>query len=276
MYRLMQIEKKDGFSLDILDILKQYKNIKVKKISDTLLELKGQIFDEEIICEIKKANCNISFDNIIYEVNDVDLFDFYYCSGQENPDKSIIPCNLVEKNISDFFDLSFYCSTCKLGLIQVKPLSFKGDINKVCKKKFLTPYWAYWLISKDLKDKFESAKLTGLNYLSVYDSNNKIYNSVFQIKPSVVLSNSIISECLIPRVKYVKCNCNNQTYVFKNLNDIRMKKEVKNNLNDFTELSERTESRKGLYILSKKFIHELIENGLFPNKHYQIWPIAFV
>lgn len=276
MYRLIQIENKDGISQELLTELKKNKSIKIKNISETLIEIRGNNFPKELINKLNSGSNIINFDNTLYDKQDIDSFDFYYCSGQENPDKSIVISNIVEKKISDFYNLTSYCPVCKLGLIQNKSLNFKGNLSKVTEKNFITPYWSYWLVSDKLKSELEKAELSGIDYLNVYDIKNDVDNKVFQIKPSKILYNSIIADCLIPRIKYEKCNCENHTYVFKNLNRICMKKETKNDLLDFTELSERTEKTKGMYILSKKFIQELVKNGLFPDKHYQIWPITFV
>lgn len=57
---------------------------------------------------------------------------------------------------------------------------------------------------------------------------------------------------------------------------IKLKKEIKNNLLDFNELEEHNLSREnGMYIISKKMLNVMVNNGIKPNIDIEFIPVEF-
>lgn len=247
---------------------------------DTMISIRNATFEEEeiFISRLKEiCDYKIDYDHEVLELEDLDKYEYFYASGQCNgsPDTLINLCEWpLELNANPSFDYSNYCTVCKRGLAQIAPLKIKGLTTKHFNKKLVTPFWTYWIINKEFKDAINKSNLSGIEILPLYNYKNEEIQTNMQLKPTKVLKSTICSEAF-NIVHDDKCTCNNFMYGIKG-KSIKLKKEIKNYLLDFNELEEHNLSREnGMYIISKKMLNVMVNNGIKPNIDIEFIPVEF-
>lgn len=247
---------------------------------DTMISIRNATFEEEeiFISRLKEiCDYKIDYDHEILEHEDLDKYEYFYASGQckGSPDTLIRLCEWpLELNANPSFDYSNYCPTCKRGLVQKDPLRIKGLTTKHFNKILVTPSWPYWIINKEFKDALNKSKLSGIEILPLYNYKNEEIQTNMQLKPTWVLKGTICSEAF-NIVHDEKCACNNFRYGIKG-KTVKLKREIKNDLLDFNELEEHNLSREnGMYIISKKMLNVMVNNGIKPNIDIEFIPVEF-
>lgn len=255
-------------------------------------ELEGLLQEVNISKKIKKTSCyceiNVAVEcdiesifsrfipspineilenQITYEMNDLQQFDYFYCSGQIKPDISI------QIDIHSY-ETSTFCPNCNLGLKQKGELIVKGISSRHFTKTFFTPFWREWFVNKSTSQSLLNSNITGLKIINVRNSLGETYQDIFQIKPDTILYNSLVDKCFKVEKKKDSCKCNNYV-IFFNEEKLIMKKEFLACLKDFNELNERNCSCKGLYIVSKKMMNILCQSGVKQGKDVFFWPVLF-
>lgn len=216
----------------------------------------------------------ISLDENYYTVEELLNFEYFYCDGQRKPDVGInfVNFELVE-NGNASFDYTKFCPKCKKGLLQIKPFTVKGLSSKYESKKFVTPFWTYWVVSAYFKDKIIEQNITGVDFWELFNSKGQASKTNFQMKPKYVLQN-VLS---LKDVKYGKdCPmCDNMRVGLKG-EVLKLHKEAKDKLLDFNELSEHISKLNGMYIISKKLLQIFIDENILPHKDIVVYPVEFV
>lgn len=249
--------------------------------SSRFIRIKDNIMKEENVSALLNYFDNLSnpyrINHIkkVYEEQDVDNYDFFYCSGQIIPDTSTLTIPEIDYENNESYDCTNYCKICRSGMVQVKPYMLKG-IPKIRleKKKIITPFREFFLISRDLKNAIEENKLTGVDIWPVYNYEKKEIENVYQLKPKYILKDTLVGGYYTPTFK--DRGCEHEPYLIDIEKDtLVLKESIKEELLDFNELYERLCITKGAYILSKKMIKVFISLGAFPDKGYYIYPIEF-
>ncbi|WP_191018248.1 hypothetical protein [Treponema zioleckii] len=201
-------------------------------------------------------------------------FDFFYCNGQRKTDTCIDFIDFEFKmNGNASFDYTDYCPKCKEGLKQIAPFVVKGLSTKHASKKFVTPTSRYWIVSSELREKITHQNITGVDFWELLNYKGLASKTNFQMKPTKIVKNAL-------DLRYVKtpdtgCNCKRGVGIPENT--VKLHKESKSDLLDFTELYERNSSRiAGIYIISKKLLKLFIEEGIRPHWDVNIHPVEFV
>lgn len=260
--------------------LKKGLKCRLNFLNDLIL-IKNASYEEETILKSRLEEiCKYKIDQVydVFELEDLDKYDFFYCSGQckGSPDTSIQNCVWpLELNVNSSFNYSDYCPICKNGLIQTAPLKIKGLTTKHFNKKLVTPFWTYWIINNEFKEILAEANLSGLDFLPLYNYKNEEITTNIQLKPTKILKGTVISEAF--NITHDdKCNCKNFHYGIKN-GIVKLKLSVKESLLDFNELEEHCLSRlNGMYIISKKMMHIMVNNGFHPNIDIEFIPVEFI
>lgn len=216
----------------------------------------------------------ISLDENYYTVEELLNFEYFYCDGQRKPDVGInfVNFELVE-NGNASFDYTKFCPKCKKGLLQIKPFTIKGLSSKYESKKFVTPFWTYWVVSAYFKEKIIEQNITGVDFWELFNSKGQASKTNFQMKPKYVLQN-VLS---LNDVKYGKdCPmCDNMRVGLKG-EVLKLHKEAKDKLLDFNELSEHISKLNGMYIISKKLLKLFVDENIIPHKDIVVYPVEFV
>ena len=217
----------------------------------------------------------ISQDKDYYTTNELLEFEYFYCSGQQKPDVGIDFINFeLELNGNDSFDYTDYCTKCKNGIQQIKPFVVKGLSSKYESKKFVTPFWTYWIVSTYFKEKIIEQNITGVDFWDLFNSKGQASKTNFQMKPKNVLQNVL-------SLKDVNCKkdcpmCDNMRVGIKG-EVVKLHKESKEKLLDFNELKEHNMSKlNGMYIISKKLLQIFIDENILPHKDIDVTPVEFV
>ncbi len=216
----------------------------------------------------------ISLDENYYTVEELLNFEYFYCDGQRKPDVGINFVNFeFVENGNASFDYTKFCSKCKKGLLQIKPFTVKGLSPKYESKKFVTPFWTYWVVSAYFKDKLIEQSITGVDFWELFNSKGQASKTNFQMKPKYVLQN-VLS---LKDVKYEKdCPmCDNMRVGLKG-EILKLQKESRDKLLDFNELGEHISNLNGMYIISKKLLKIFIDENILPHKDIGIYPVEFV
>ena len=216
----------------------------------------------------------ISLDENYYTVEELLNFEYFYCDGQRKPDVGINFVNFeFVENGNASFDYTKFCSKCKKGLLQIKPFTVKGLSPKYESKKFVTPFWTYWVVSAYFKDKLIEQSITGVDFWELFNSKGQASKTNFQMKPKYVLQN-VLS---LKDVKYEKdCPmCVNMRVGLKG-EVLKLHKEAKDKLLDFNELREHISKLNGMYIISKKLLKVFIDENILPHKDIVVYPVEFV
>ncbi len=216
----------------------------------------------------------ISLDENYYTVEELLNFEYFYCDGQRKPDVGINFVNFeFVENGNASFDYTKFCSKCKKGLLQIKPFTVKGLSPKYESKKFVTPFWTYWVVSAYFKDKLIEQSITGVDFWELFNSKGQASKTNFQMKPKYVLQN-VLS---LKDVKYEKdCPmCDNMRVGLKG-EILKLQKESRDKLLDFNELGEHISKLNGMYIISKKLLKIFIDENILPHKDIGIYPVEFV
>ena len=216
----------------------------------------------------------ISLDENYYTVEELLNFEYFYCDGQRKPDVGINFVNFeFVENGNASFDYTKFCPKCKKGLLQIKPFTVKGLSQKYESKKFVTPFWTYWVVSAYFKDKLIEQSITGVDFWELFNSKGQASKTNFQMKPKYVLQN-VLS---LKDVKYGKdCPmCDNMRVGLKG-EVLKLHKEAKDKLLDFNELSEHLSKLNGMYIISKKLLRVFIDENIIPHKDIVVYPVEFV
>ncbi len=216
----------------------------------------------------------ISLDENYYTVEELLNFEYFYCDGQRKPDVGINFVNFeFVENGNASFDYTKFCSKCKKGLLQIKPFTVKGLSPKYESKKFVTPFWTYWVVSAYFKDKLIEQSITGVDFWELFNSKGQASKTNFQMKPKYVLQN-VLS---LKDVKYEKdCPmCDNMRVGLKG-EILKLQKESRDKLLDFNELGEHISKLNGMYIISKKLLQLFIDENILPHKDIVVYPVEFV
>lgn len=216
----------------------------------------------------------ISLDENYYTVEELLNFEYFYCDGQRKPDVGINFVNFeFVENGNASFDYTKFCPKCKKGLLQIKPFTVKGLSPKYESKKFVTPFWTYWVVSAYFKDKLIEQSITGVDFWELFNSKGQASKTNFQMKPKYVLQN-VLS---LKDVKYEKdCPmCDNMRVGLKG-EILKLQKESRDKLLDFNELGEHISKLNGMYIISKKLLKIFIDENILPHKDIGIYPVEFV
>ncbi len=210
-----------------------------------------------------------------YTMEELEHFNFFYCTGQINPSSGINFCSDVYKiNNNSSFDYSNYCPKCNMGYKQIAPLIIKGLSKKLQTKKIITPFWTFWMVSSSLKDKILKENISGVDFWELYNNKHQSFASFLQIKPKKIIINALD----LNHVKQTNsgCICKNISVAFSE-NTIKLYESVKNQLSDFNELNVNHISRlNGMYIISKKLLKLFVEENIIPHKDIEIYPVDFV
>lgn len=216
----------------------------------------------------------ISLDENYYTVEELLNFEYFYCDGQRKPDVGInfVNFELVE-NGNASFDYTKFCPKCKKGLLQIKPFTIKGLSSKYESKKFVTPFWTYWVVSAYFKEKIIEQNITGVDFWELFNSKGQGSKTNFQMKPKYVLQN-VLS---LKDVKYGKdCPmCDNMRVGLKG-EVLKLHKKAKDKLLDFNELSEHISKLNGMYIISKNLLKLFVDENIIPHKDIVVYPVEFV
>ena len=216
----------------------------------------------------------ISLDENYYTVEELLNFEYFYCDGQRKPDVGINFVNFeFVENGNASFDYTKFCPKCKKGLLQIKPFTVKGLSPKYESKKFVTPFWTYWVVSAYFKDKLIEQSITGVDFWELFNSKGQASKTNFQMKPKYVLQN-VLS---LKDVKYEKdCPmCDNMRVGLKG-EILKLQKESRDKLLDFNELGEHISKLNGMYIISKKLLQLFIDENILPHKDIVVYPVEFV
>ena len=216
----------------------------------------------------------ISLDENYYTVEELLNFEYFYCDGQRKPDVGINFVNFeFVENGNASFDYTKFCPKCKKGLLQIKPFTVKGLSPKYESKKFVTPFWTYWVVSAYFKDKLIEQSITGVDFWELFNSKGQASKTNFQMKPKYVLQN-VLS---LKDVKYEKdCPmCDNMRVGLKG-EILKLQKESRDKLLDFNELGEHISKLNGMYIISKKLLKVFIDENIIPHKDIVVYPVEFV
>lgn len=216
----------------------------------------------------------ISLDENYYTVEELLNFEYFYCDGQRKPDVGINFVNFeFVENGNASFDYTKFCPKCKKGLLQIKPFTVKGLSPKYESKKFVTPFWTYWVMSAYFKDKLIEQSITGVDFWELFNSKGQASKTNFQMKPKYVLQN-VLS---LKDVKYEKdCPmCDNMRVGLKG-EILKLQKESRDKLLDFNELGEHISKLNGMYIISKKLLQLFIDENILPHKDIVVYPVEFV
>lgn len=216
----------------------------------------------------------ISLDENYYTVEELLNFEYFYCDGQRKPDVGINFVNFeFVENGNASFDYTKFCPKCKKGLLQIKPFTVKGLSQKYESKKFVTPFWTYWVVSAYFKDKLIEQSITGVDFWELFNSKGQASKTNFQMKPKYVLQN-VLS---LKDVKYEKdCPmCDNMRVGLKG-EILKLQKESRDKLLDFNELGEHISKLNGMYIISKKLLKLFIDENIIPHKDIVVYPVEFV
>ncbi|WP_191017488.1 hypothetical protein [Treponema zioleckii] len=210
-----------------------------------------------------------------YEDEELMEFDFFYCTGQIKPDTGIRFIDFeFEMNGNASFDYTNYCPKCKEGLKQISPFVVKGLSKKYAAKKFVNPFWAYWIVSSEFMEKIQQHNISGVEFWELLNYKGEASKTNFQMKPTRILQNVL-------DLKYIKfsdedCNCINHRVCIPDTT-VRLHKEAEASLLDFNELYEHNSSKlTGMYIISKKLLKIFIEEGIRPHWDIDIDPVEFV
>lgn len=270
MYRKILLAIDGQINNELETLLKEINISKKIKKTSCFCEI-----DVDVNCDIEKLFSRfipkpiieILENQITYEMNDLEQFDYFYCSGQIKPDTSIQINN-------QSYETSTFCPECNLGLQQKEELIVKGVTSKHYSKSFFTPFWREWFVNRSTSQNLINSNITGLEIKKVHNSLGETYQDIFQIKPDTVLFNSLVNECFKLEKKRSSCKCNNFVILF-NEEKLIIKQEFLTTLKDFNELNERNCSSKGLYIISKKMMNILCQSGVKQGKDVFFWPVFF-
>lgn len=261
------------------EMIKNIKNMITGKFSYTspFVTLNG-ITEEEgdnVLSYLRSiGNFEISNDSKYYTDEELMEFDFFYCSGQIKPDTGIDFIDFEFKmNGNASFDYTNYCPKCKEGLRQISPFVVKGLSKKYVSKKFVTPFWQYWIVSSEFRKKITQQNISGVDFWEIKNYKGQPSETNFQMKPTRVLENVLD----VNYVKHVNANCNCKN-IAVGIPDttIKLHKESKSCLLDFNELFERNLSRTtGMYIISKKLLSIFITEKIRPHWDIDITPVVF-
>ncbi|WP_191013914.1 hypothetical protein [Treponema zioleckii] len=262
-----------------LDVINKIKKMFGGKISHSKLyvTLDGITAEEaEHVLNYLKNVVDFEIDMDLNYFTDEELmgFDFFYCTGQRKPDTGIRFIDFEFKmNGNASFDYTNFCPKCKKGLKQISPFVVKGLSKKYAAKKFVSPFWAYWIVSSEFMEKIQQHNISGVEFWELLNYKGEASKTNFQMKPARILQNVL-------DLKYVKfpkdCNCINQRVGIPDTT-VRLHREAKNILLDFNELYEHNSSNlTGMYIISKKLLKIFIEEGIRPHWDIDIIPVEFV
>ncbi|MCQ2589186.1 MAG: hypothetical protein MJ179_02065 [Treponema sp.] len=252
-------------------------------LSGHILSVRNATVEEELEFKTRlEAICDfqVDWDYVVLEIEDLEKYEFFYCSGQmENPDTLIKMCKWeLEQDGNPSFDYSNFCPICKRGLVQKAPLKVKGLTTKHFTKSLVTPFWLEWIINTNFKKALIEKEITGIEFVPLYNCKDEIITTNMQIKPSKILKDALKKEeynILKHRISSNDCDCNNFFYNPKG-SIMKLKKEIKNELLDFNELKEHSRaSRIGMYIISKKMLYTMINQGIKPNVDFEFIPVEF-
>lgn len=202
-------------------------------------------------------------------------FDFFYCTGPKKADISINHINFeLEMNGNASFDYTDFCPICKQGLKQISPFVVKGLSKKYSSKKMVNPFWQYWVVSSELKQKIIQQNITGVDFWELINYKGDASKTNFQMKPARVLKNALD----LKSVKFLDndCSCKNFRIGIPDM-IVRLHKESESSFLDFTELYEHNLSKTtGMYIISKKLLCTFIAEGIMPHRDIDVQPAVFV
>lgn len=223
----------------------------------------------------KIGTYEISQDRDYYTTDELLGFEYFYCSGQRKPDVGIeLLYNVYELNGHKSFDYSNFCTKCKNGLQQVKPFVVKGLSTRYESKKFVSPFWTYWVVSAYLKEKIIEQNISGVDFWELFNGKGQASKTNFQMKPKNILQNVLSLE---------DTNCTKGCPMCDNMRVgikgevVKLYKESKEVLLDFNELSEHNMSTlNGMYIISKKLLLTFIDENILPHKDIEVHPVEFV
>ena len=89
--------------------------------SSRFIRIKDNIMKEENVSALLNYFDNLSnpyrINHIkkVYEEQDVDNYDFFYCSGQIIPDTSTLTIPEIDYENNESYDCTNYCKICKIG-----------------------------------------------------------------------------------------------------------------------------------------------------------------
>lgn len=259
--------------------LKKGINCKTNLTGHILSIRNASLEEEQEFINRLKAICNFQVDwnYEVLEIEDLEKYDYFYCSGQmENPDTSIKMCKWeLELDANPSFDYSNFCPICKRGIVQKAPLKVKGITTKHFTKSVVTPFWLEWIINTDFKKALIEKEISGIEFVPLYNFKDEIITTNIQIRPSKILKDALREEEYNIVKHKNECDCNNYFYNPKG-STLKLKKEIKNDLLDFNELKEHSRSsRIGMYIISKKMLYTMIDQGIKPNIDFEFIPVEF-
>ena len=261
------------------DTLKSLKKMIKGKISYTAPYLSFDYITKEESAAVLSyldtlGNYEISLDKNYYTVEELLNFEYFYCDGQRKSDVGIDFVNFeLVQNGNTSFDYTNFCPKCKRGLRQISPFVVKGLSTKYESKKFVTPFWTYWVVSAYFKEKIIEQNITGVDFWELFNSKGQASKTNFQMKPKYVLQN-VLS---LKDVKYEKdCPmCDNMRVGLKG-EILKLQKESRDKLLDFNELGEHISKLNGMYIISKKLLKLFIDENILPYKDIVVYPVEFV
>lgn len=261
------------------DTLKSLKKMIKGKISYTAPYLSFDYITKEESAAVLSyldtlGNYEISLDKNYYTVEELLNFEYFYCDGQRKSDVGIDFVNFeLVQNGNTSFDYTNFCPKCKRGLRQISPFVVKGLSTKYESKKFVTPFWTYWVVSAYFKEKIIEQNITGVDFWELFNSKGQASKTNFQMKPKYVLQN-VLS---LKDVKYEKdCPmCDNMRVGLKG-EILKLQKESRDKLLDFNELGEHISKLNGMYIISKKLLKLFIDENILPHKDIVVYPVEFV
>lgn len=217
----------------------------------------------------------VILDEDYYSSEELLNFDYFYCSGQVKPNTTIDFVDFeIARNGNSSFDYSDYCEKCKQGMKQIAPFVVKGLTSKYESSKFLTPFWTYWIVSYEVREKIVSQNISGVEFLELYNRNGVASKTNYQMKPMKILEKTLSLE----HVKKINnnCNCSNSKIGLKE-NSVKLYKESRGNLDDFNELYEHNISKlNGMYIMSKNLLRIFIDEKILPHKDITVYPVEFI
>lgn len=223
----------------------------------------------------KKGSYKISSDYDYYTTEELLEFDYFYCSGQRKPDVGIDFIHSIYKlNGNESFDYSNYCQNCKKGYKQIAPFVVRGLSTKYESKKFVTPFWTYWVVSAYFKEKINEQNITGVDFWELFNSKGEASKTNFQMKPKKILQDVLSLEDM--NCKKDCPMCDNMRVGVKD-EVVKLHKEAKEKLLDFNEMKEHNMSTiNGMYIISKKLLQIFIDENILPHKDIVVYPVEFV
>lgn len=262
---------------DKLSLFKKQFSAKIKYISSPtlpMLVVRTKSSQQDVITALERYEPDLHGCNVIYEINDISHYEFFYCTNIARYGAPEIDFAFPD-NEKGGFDMSNYCPKCKLGKRQNKPLALRGIRTSSARRKLLVDP-SFWLVNEEAKKHLVGCSLTGINYIPVYNQKFELIKEIIQIAPDNIISGSLAAECVAPTNRNKDCHCGNKDYVIPDANCIYMNTDCEKKLLDFNELDEREfPGDKGFYIVSKKMMLSFISAGIRISSTMRFYPVHF-